>query len=139
MKKLALVSGLLFVVVYLVVNTATSDDNSFDVIYPPVPVKTVSETGFHDEHAIQVSSKALTDNDSEAYIIIASFNDQDQARKTADSFSARHNADFIVLPPSSNGFYRISYGRYSSLQEAQEALESVKNNGFPDAWILSSK
>ena len=139
MKKLALISGLLFVVVYLVVNTVTSDDNSFDIIYPPVPGKSLPESDDSYNISIKGSSPEEADKNSYSYLIIASFNDHDQARKAADVFSARYNADIIVLPPSSSGYYRISYGKYSSMQEAQDAIESVKQNGFPDAWIFSSE
>ena len=139
MKKLALVSGLLFVVVYLVVNTVTSNDNSFDVIYPSVPAQSLTGSDSQHDGARQGAYSAATDKNSVFFLVIASFNDHELARKTADDFSARYNADFIVLPPASNGFYRISYGKYSSLREAQDALESVKRNGFPDAWIFSSE
>lgn len=135
MKKLALVSGLLFVVVYLVVNNITSNDNSFDVIYPSVPAQSLTGSDSQHDGARQGDYSAATDKNSVFFLVIASFNDHELARKTADDFSARYNADFIVLPPASNGFYRISYGKYSSLREAQDALESVKRNGFPDAWI----
>jgi hypothetical protein len=44
MKKLALISGLLFVVVYFWVNTFTKDDSSLDLTFPAMNVSTLDHS-----------------------------------------------------------------------------------------------
>lgn len=139
MKKFALISGVLFLVVYFWVNTFTKDENSFEMVYPSMNVSSLAETKKLELPAMddvapvdQVSVRAPS-----AYIIIASFGDLEQARKTADAYTAQSHADIFILPPTSTGFYRISYGRYSSAGEAEGALENVRQSGFPDAWLLA--
>jgi len=36
----------------------------------------------------------------------------------------------------SNGLYKIFVGRYKTREEAQAALQRVRNKGFPDAWLV---
>ena len=141
MKKLALISGLLFLVVYFWVNTFVKEDNSFDVVYPSIPVSTL--TNFENpDPVIPADPRNEQGQDVPAknnYLIVASFTDLDQAAKMAEDYAGSHQADMFVLPPTSKGFYRVSYGRYSTTQEALEALETIKHTDFPDAWLLSSK
>lgn len=141
MKKVALISGLLFLVVYFWVNTFAPKEKTFDVVYPADPVSTLP--------VIENPLPAVTDNpdphqvDSEpvrySYLIVASFSDPDQANRVAEEFAGRYNVDMIVLPPASNGYYRVSHGRYSTASEALAALEALKQTDFPDAWMLTSK
>lgn len=149
MKKLAFISGLLFFVVYLGVNTLTTEENSFDVIYPSVPVSTLttleSPAAISNENPFNPTTNKLAPSQSDAstakynYLIVASFSDLDQANKVAEEYSGKYQAEMLVLPPASNGYYRVSYGRYSSIAEASEALTTVKQADFPDAWLLPSK
>ena len=57
----------------------------------------------------------------------------------AEEFSGKLQEDMLVLPATTNGFYRVSYGRYSTTDEALAALETLKGSNFPDAWLLASK
>lgn len=139
MKKLALISGLLFLVVYFWVNTFIPEENAYDLIYPPVPVTTLSVMNNPLSTVTDKPDPAL--NDSEpvrySYLIVASFSDLDQANRVAGEYAGRYNADMYVLPPASNGYYRVSHGRYSTTGEALAALESLKQTNFPDAWLLT--
>lgn len=141
MKKLALISGLLFLVVYFWVNTFVKEDNSFDMVYPSIPVSTL--TNFESPApAISDEPQAGPASDAPAkdnYLIVASFTDLEQAAKMAEDYAGNHQADMFVLPPTSKGFYRVSYGRYSTTQEALTALETIKQTDFPDAWLLAAK
>jgi hypothetical protein len=141
MKKLALISGLLFLVVYLGVNTMTKDDSSFDVTYPPMNVSTLttSEIPETTAEADQTSQKKASGQGQQTYIIIASFTDLEQAQKMAKAYRVQYQADIIVLPPTSGNNFRLSYGSYSTSGEAQAALGTVKQAGFKDAWLLGSK
>ncbi len=141
MKKFALISGLLFIVVYFCVNTFTRDGDSFEMGYPSMTVSTLTDmdkTGQSAGDEMASLNPAAVQAPS-TYIIIASFSDLEQARKTADAYTAQYQADILILPPTAAGFYRISYGRYPTAAEAEATLGSVKQNGFPDAWILASK
>ncbi len=73
------------------------------------------------------------------YIILGSFGDLVQARQKAEKLINDHNADIIVLPPTNEGNYRISYGKYSSLEEAKTMIKSIRATIKPDAWIFSVK
>ncbi len=124
--------------VYFWVNTFTKDDDSYEMAFPSMTVSTLtdmekSEIPARDDIA---TLNPVTLQAPSAYIIIASLSDLEQARKTADSYTAQHQADIFILPPTATGFYRISYGRYSSTAEAEAALELVKQSGFPEAWLL---
>jgi hypothetical protein len=141
MKKIALISGLLFLVVYFWVNTFNPEEKTFDVVYPSVPVSTLSVM---ENPLPAVTNKPDPDQvDSEpvrySYLIVASFSDPDQANRVAEEFAGRYNSDMFVLPPSSKGYYRVSHGRYSTASEALSALETLKQTHFPDAWMLTSK
>ena len=141
MKKLAFISGLLFLVVYFWVNTFTPEKNSFDVVYPSVPARNLS--------VIDNPLSSVTDNPDPvaddntpvkySYLIVASFSDLGQANRVAEELAGQHNAEMFVLPPASNGYYRVSHGRYSTTEEALAALENLKQTHFPDAWLLKSK
>lgn len=141
MKKLAFISGLLFFIVYLGVNTLTGEKNSFDVVYPAIPISSLT--------AIENPAIPTTDNNAHSqtnaspakynYLIVASFSDLEQANKVAGEYSGKYQEEILVLPLSINGYYRVSYGRYSSIAEASEALATVKQTDFPDAWLLQSK
>lgn len=141
MKKLALISGLLFMVVYFWVNTFDKEEPLFDVVYPSVSVNTHSEYRNYIPSATgNDSSLPVDDNEVKYnYLIVASFTDIDQANRMAEEFSGKLQEDMLVLPATTNGFYRVSYGRYSTTDEALAALETLKGSNFPDAWLLASK
>lgn len=139
MKKLALLSGLLFLVVYLVVNNFTDEESTFEAGYlPPAPASS-SDSLTGDVLPLQVKSITSSGISFDSYIIVASLTTPEQAGKAAEDLAAKYKKDFFVLPPTSSGYYRISYGRYSSPEEAQAVLESVKNGGFPNAWLFVAK
>ena len=182
MKKFALISGLLFLVVFFWVNTFTKEESSFDVEYPLVNVNALTNEESSSEAELQLmnagtlsstemtgttaeaepqlmnagtlSSTEMTGTTSEAdlasqngnasrgprtYIIIASFGDLEHARLTAEAYTVKYQSEILVLPPTPNGNYRISYGSYSSSGEAIDALGTVRQAGFPDAWILAPR
>ena len=139
MKKLALLSGLLFLVVYLLVNNFTGEENTFEASYPTPYPASHSDSINKDTRSLQVNSIPPAGISFNSYIIVASFATPEQAAKASDDLAERYKEDFFVLPPTTSGYYRISLGRYSSPEEAQTVLESVKNGSFPDAWLFVSK
>ena len=141
MKKITLISGLLFLVVYFWVNTFSPKENAFDVVYPSAPVRTLSVTDNPASPATDNPDPVANDIKpvKYSYLIVASFSDIEQANRVAEEFAGRYNSDMFVLPPASNGYYRVSHGRYPTTGEALAALETLKQTYFPDAWLLTSK
>jgi SPOR domain len=73
------------------------------------------------------------------YIIVESIRNLSMAQQKAKKLKNEFNANFIILPPTTEGYYRISYGKYSSLEDAKSIIKSIRTNIRPDVWILSEK
>ena len=71
------------------------------------------------------------------YIIIGSFKSVAQAQQNAAELKNKFNANIIVLPPTPQGLYRISYGIYSTREEAESAIAGIRKNIGPDVWVYS--
>jgi len=71
------------------------------------------------------------------YIIIGSFKSLAQAQQNEAELKNKFNADIIVLPPTPQGLYRISYGIYSTREEAESAIAGIRKNIGPDVWVYS--
>jgi len=69
------------------------------------------------------------------YIIVASFKSLIQARQKVKDLINDFGTEFILLPPA-GGNYRISYGRYPTLEDAKSAIKSIRTNIASDAWIF---
>jgi hypothetical protein len=75
----------------------------------------------------------------EYYIILESFKDLMHAQQKAEKSKNDLNTNIIILPPTKESYYRISYGKYSTLEEAKSAIKSIRTNIRSDAWIYSEK
>lgn len=165
MKKFALISAILFFIVFFWANTFLPEDDSGVGTYPSVAANPVAETNVIDEallnRIMEAEAPAETETPSGAvapseavgpsevkvarepggdyYLIVASFSDIGQAQRMAEKYSSDYNADIIILPPTTQGFYRISYGRYSTPEEAGATLPTVRKTVNSDAWIYSIK
>lgn len=177
MKKVALISAILFFIVYFWANTFMPEDDSGVGIYPAVAANPVTETNIIDEALLNRIMEAEAPAETEApsgavapsqfgalsgavalsesgapskvkatsepgggyYLIVASFRDIDQAQLVAEKYTNDYNADIIILPPTPQGYYRISYGRYSTPEEAGATLPAVRETVNPDAWVYSMK
>jgi hypothetical protein len=73
------------------------------------------------------------------YIIIESFRNLDSAREKAAMLKKTINAEFIVLPLSAEGYFRLSYGRYSTYGEAEAVIPEIRRTMGNDAWIYSAE
>ena len=73
------------------------------------------------------------------YIIVESVKGELHAKQNAAKLKSDFNSDFIVLPPTSAGLYRISCGKYTSLEKAKSSINNVSRNVRSDAWIFSEK
>lgn len=73
----------------------------------------------------------------EYYIIVQSNRNLRQAQQKAEELTNKYNTNFKVLPRTKEGFYRISYGKYSKLEEVNSIIKGIRTNIRSDAWILS--
>ncbi len=71
------------------------------------------------------------------HIIVASFRRQQDAQNEANRIRSLYPSEATVLPSADNRNFRVSYNSYPSMQEAEAALNSIKNNIKADAWILT--
>ncbi len=144
MKKFALISAILFLVVFLWVNFYSGDKDGYYPAGSPVTASATAGTTagitLPDYPAGGESGPQLTDRteDPAFWLIVASFNDLEQAQKAQIEFAEKYQAEIILLPPTSGGFYRLSYGSYLSAREAQEARELLREAGCPNTWLLAS-
>lgn len=140
MKKLALICGLLFVVVFVLVNLTESDDDSLENYYHVSAASARNQDIDADAYVYPASLEGdVTDISGSAYyLIIASYNDIIQAQEAADKYKSDYDADFIILPPTPEGNYRISFGRYSTSGSAAAELPTVRQTINPDAWVYSA-
>jgi hypothetical protein len=69
------------------------------------------------------------------YVIIASFQSEDDARKEAGKYEKMEGADLKILK-NNQGQYRISINDYPNLDEAKVGKETYKTT-FTGAWILN--
>lgn len=74
--------------------------------------------------------------EEEYHIIIASFRREQDALEEVRQLREQYSANVRVLPLSDNGRYRVSYGNYTSMEDANAALQSIKRNIRNDAWVL---
>jgi hypothetical protein len=72
-------------------------------------------------------------------IIVGSYKEMAQAQQAAKGLNNDFKMEIIELPRTKEGFYRIGYGKYSSLEEAKSAIKTIKTNICPGAWIYSVK
>jgi cell division protein FtsN len=73
------------------------------------------------------------------YIIVGTYRNLKLAQQKAVELKVEFNAKIIVLPPTKEGYYRISYGKYSSPEEVKSKIDSVKANISSNAWMFSLK
>lgn len=73
------------------------------------------------------------------YIVIESCKSLAQAQQRAEKLRKSFNANIFALPPTTEGICRISYGKYSSLEEARSVLNGLKSRFGAGIWIYSPK
>jgi hypothetical protein len=88
-----------------------------------------------------VTINAININEVHAYyyIIIGSFRNIVQAKQKVEKSLSEFNTGIIILPPTKEGYYRISYGKYYSHEEAEAAIDNIRKKIKSDAWILTVK
>ncbi len=108
-------------------------------IHPVIPVHTDS-TGSAAPETTRPESpvKEVVDkSEVEYYIIIESIKSKSMAQQKAEQLRKKFNKDIIVLPTTKEGFCRISFGKYSTPEDARAAVKVAREGIRPDAWIFS--
>ena len=72
------------------------------------------------------------------YIIVGSHKNLLKAQQEAEQISKAPDINIIVLHPTKEGYTRISYGEYSTLEEAKSAIINIKSKINSDSWILKA-
>lgn len=124
-------------------------NKSFDaILFSDVTLKDLNPSVVpyrnHEDSDSQIANKidsaetiTVSSSHTNYYIIIGSFNDLQQAQQKAKELKNNSETDIIVLPPTSEGYYRISYGKYSTLGEVKSTLRVIRKEVKSDAWILT--
>jgi hypothetical protein len=73
------------------------------------------------------------------YIIVGSFRTLTEAHQKAEKLTKDFHANIIVLPPTTQGNYRISCGKYSTIEEAESKIKGIRTKISSDEWIFSLK
>jgi hypothetical protein len=146
MKELAsiiggfIVAALLAIAALYVFSVPPKDITLKDIPQGIAPQKNITETATQGT-TLNKSPEKEGDKKVQVdyYIIVGSVRNLTQAKQKAEELINEYNTNFIVLPPSTKGYYRVSSGVYSTLEEAKSTIKSIRANINPDAWIFSVK
>lgn len=142
MKIIALISGILFLVVFLWVNTSGTGGNSPEIQYSMIGnasfVPVVSDgPGQPSNQEAEPGLPAIAQ--TAHYVVIGSYTSFDQAQQMAGKYESTLGTDIIILSPTPQGYYRLSYGSYPTSAAASAALITFRETSNQEAWILSSE
>lgn len=73
------------------------------------------------------------------YVIVGSFKSLIQAQQNAAEIANKFNSNIIMLPPTPQGLYRISYGKYNTREEAESSIAGIRTNFGSGVWIYTVK
>jgi septal ring-binding cell division protein DamX len=139
MKKAILIITVLFLIaVAYVINYSNQE----------ITLKNIASTLAPHTNAKEPATKEITLSDStktnnvdkvqiDYYIIVGSFRNLTLAQQKAEKSKNDFNNNIIILPPTTEGYYSVSIGKYSSLEEAKSAIKSVRAGTSSNAWIKS--
>jgi hypothetical protein len=141
MKQLVLIIIILFVVVVIVVvNLPPKGITLEEISQTVIPHSSLED---HDTLKATPVSNPVTVSHDEAvvdyYIIVESLRELEPAQEKAKKFKKVFGADFTVLAPTPEGYYRVSCGRYSSMEEARSKLKNIRDLMGHEVWVLSVK
>ena len=71
-------------------------------------------------------------------IITGSFSEEKNAVNLVEQLKEK-GVRALIADTTRNGMYRVAYASFATLEEAKKMLYAVRNDKFPDAWILRKK
>jgi len=107
----------------------------------PAPVEEAEDAPVVTEEVAQPAPRAAAPTTPEPgrrvyHIIVGSFEEEHAAIILAEDLRARGATNATVFPINPLGFYRVSYGFYYNLNEAERELKNVHEDVNANAWIL---
>lgn len=141
MKQAVLIIIVLFLLAVFYVSNMQPKEITLKDLQPALaPQKSTKEPFMQETNLINSSKTDGDDRTQDNYfIIVGSFKNLRQAQQKAEKLINDFNANIIMLPPTTEGYYRISYGRYSTPEETKAIIKSIRANINSDAWIFSAK
>jgi hypothetical protein len=109
-------------------------DSIEEVFNPSIPNESSTKESVS---GVSSNTDISTDPKVEYYIIVGSFNNLKQAQQEADKLNKDYSANIIILPPTAKGIYRISVGKYNTIEAAKSSIQSIKTKIKSDSWIFS--
>jgi nucleoid DNA-binding protein/cell division septation protein DedD len=71
-------------------------------------------------------------------IITGSFSEESNAQKLV-SILKQSGIEALIADTTKNGMFRVAYASFITIEEAKETLYTLRNEAYPDAWILKKK
>ncbi len=71
-------------------------------------------------------------------IITGSFSEESNALKLVNQLK-QEGIGAVIADTTKNGMYRVAYAAFATVEEAKEKLYALRNEQYPDAWILKKK
>jgi cell division protein FtsN len=114
--------------------TVADEEQADDQI---VEEETPAVTQEPDQPAPRQTTPATPEPGRKVYhIIVGSFEEEHSAQILAEELRLMGATNATVFPINPLGFYRVSYGFYYDLNEAEQELQAVQQDINPDAWVL---
>lgn len=112
---------------YTLLDTEPADDDVISPEYEPEPVQEAFDP--------TVAPPTPEAGRPVYYIIVGSFEEEHSALILAEEIRGKGSRTASVFPRNNQGFYRVSYGYFYDLREAEQELAQAQNIN-QDAWIL---
>jgi len=145
MKQIVLIISLLFILAIIYLITMPPKDITLEEMLKYIPPTVAPDTNTEEPYIRETtpvdSFKKDGDDTLQAdyYIVVESFRNLTLAQQKAEKLKNDFNTNFIVLPPTTEGYYRISCGKYSTPEEAKSAIERARANISSSVWIFTVK
>ncbi|MFN2396056.1 MAG: SPOR domain-containing protein [Bacteroidales bacterium] len=102
-----------------------------------VEEETPAVTQEPDQPAPRQTTPATPEPGRKVYhIIVGSFEEEHSAQILAEELRLMGATNATVFPINPLGFYRVSYGFYYDLNEAERELKDVQQDINPNSWVL---
>ncbi|MBN2425897.1 MAG: SPOR domain-containing protein [Calditrichaceae bacterium] len=92
-----------------------------------VPVEPAEPVSYETPSDNNMNNKKIT-------IQVLALSSKQDAEMMADELKTRFN--MVTAVKSAGDLYKVFVGEFSTKEEAEAALKTVRTNGFPDAWLV---
>ena len=141
MKKNSIIASLFFITAILIIlggiylATLPPEDVSLnDIEQAPPRLQSQNDSAPAGTKSME---KAAGSDSADYYIIVGSFRNPEQAGLRAREIMKISSDTVILLPATSEGNIRISFGTYKTMEEARTNLEKIREDIASGAWILT--